>query len=80
VDRPWLPRGSDGRGRCRGEPCGKIHQACCEDGPYKLDCQLALALHTTSSFRLVLTPKNDPISHNDHFHIEANPRYAAPRS
>jgi hypothetical protein len=27
-------------------------------------------------FRLVLTPSNDPISHHDHFHIEANPSYA----
>ena len=23
-------------------------------------------------FRIVLTPKNDPISHHDHFHIEAS--------
>jgi len=39
-------------------------------------------IDTSSSFRLVLTPKNDPISHKDHFHIEANPSYAtaAPRS
>ena len=28
------------------------------------------------AFRLVLTPKNDPISHKDHVHIDANPRYA----
>jgi hypothetical protein len=33
-------------------------------------------IDASSSFRLVLTPKNDPISHKDHFHIEANPRYA----
>ncbi|HET9627139.1 MAG TPA: extensin family protein, partial [Kofleriaceae bacterium] len=35
-----------------------------------------------SGFRTVLTPKNDPASHHDHFHLEANPRYAppAPRS
>jgi hypothetical protein len=25
----------------------------------------------------VLTPKNDPISHKDHFHVEANPDYDA---
>jgi hypothetical protein len=30
----------------------------------------------SSLFRLVLTPKNDPISHRDHFHIEANPDYS----
>jgi len=30
----------------------------------------------SSLFRLVLTPSNDPISHHDHFHIEANPSYA----
>jgi hypothetical protein len=34
------------------------------------------AIDASSAFRLVLTPKNDPISHKDHFHIEANPRYA----
>jgi hypothetical protein len=33
-------------------------------------------IDASPSFRLVLTPKNDPISHSDHFHIEANPRYA----
>jgi hypothetical protein len=39
-------------------------------------------IDASSSFRLVLTPKNDPISHKDHFHIEANPSYATaiPRS
>jgi hypothetical protein len=35
-------------------------------------------INASSSFRLVLTPKNDPISHKDHFHIEANPSYAVP--
>ena len=34
------------------------------------------AINASSSFRLVLTPRNDPISHKDHFHIEANPSYA----
>lgn len=40
------------------------------------------SINASSSFRLVLTPKNDPISHKDHFHVEANPSYAAsvPRS
>jgi hypothetical protein len=36
------------------------------------------AINASGSFRLVLTPKNDPISHKDHFHLEANPSYAAP--
>ena len=27
-------------------------------------------------FRTVLTPKNDPKSHHDHFHLEANPDYS----
>jgi hypothetical protein len=31
-------------------------------------------IDASPAFRLVLTPKNDPISHKDHFHIEANPR------
>jgi hypothetical protein len=53
---------------------------------YRHDDALLLEVERTinasSSFRLVLTPKNDPISHKDHFHIEANPTYAAapPRS
>jgi hypothetical protein len=34
------------------------------------------AIDASSSFRLVLTPKNDPISHKDHVHIEATPSYA----
>ena len=39
-------------------------------------------IDASRGFRLVLTPRNDPISHKDHFHIEANPSYAAakPRS
>jgi hypothetical protein len=35
------------------------------------------AIDASSMFRVVLTPSNDPISHHDHFHIEANPSYAA---
>ncbi len=34
------------------------------------------AINESGTFRLVLTPKNDPISHKDHFHIEANPDYS----
>jgi hypothetical protein len=37
-------------------------------------------INASSAFRLVLTPKNDPISHKDHFHIEANPSYATAMS
>jgi hypothetical protein len=33
-------------------------------------------INASGAFRLVLTPNNDPISHKDHFHIEANPSYA----
>ncbi|HEX4422381.1 MAG TPA: extensin family protein [Kofleriaceae bacterium] len=36
------------------------------------------AVDASSAFRMVLTPKNDPISHKDHFHLEANPSYAVP--
>jgi hypothetical protein len=32
----------------------------------------------SGQFRLMLTPKNDPKSHDDHFHVEANPDYTAP--
>ena len=39
--------------------------------------EIERAIDASHAFRLVLTPKNDPISHRDHFHIEANPRYAA---
>ncbi|HTL38272.1 MAG TPA: extensin family protein [Kofleriaceae bacterium] len=33
------------------------------------------AVNESGTFRLLLTPKNDPISHSDHFHLEANPDY-----
>jgi hypothetical protein len=33
------------------------------------------AVDDSGGFRLCLTPKNDPISHHDHFHIEANVIY-----
>jgi len=33
-------------------------------------------INASGEFRLVLTPSNDPISHKDHFHLEANPSYA----
>jgi hypothetical protein len=33
----------------------------------------------SGAFRTVLTPKNDPVSHKDHFHIEANPDYSDDR-
>jgi hypothetical protein len=31
-------------------------------------------------FRLLLTPRNDPKSHYDHFHFEANPNYTEERT
>jgi hypothetical protein len=34
------------------------------------------AINDSGEFRLVLTPQNDPISHKDHFHLEATPTYA----
>lgn len=32
-------------------------------------------VNDSGQFRVLLTPKNDPISHSDHFHLEANPDY-----
>jgi hypothetical protein len=47
---------------------------------YKRDDDLLLsverAINDSGVFRLVLTPKNDPVSHHDHFHVEANPDYS----
>jgi hypothetical protein len=47
---------------------------------YRNDDELLLAVERaideSGIFRLVLTPKNDPISHKDHFHVEANPDYS----
>jgi hypothetical protein len=40
------------------------------------------AVNDSGGFRLCLTPKNDPLSHHDHFHLEANviyPPTAPPR-
>ncbi|MDB4956131.1 MAG: hypothetical protein JWO36_3700 [Myxococcales bacterium] len=49
---------------------------------YKQDDELLLSIereiNDSGTFRVVLTPKNDPISHHDHFHIEANPDYSEP--
>jgi hypothetical protein len=36
------------------------------------------AVNESGAFRLLLTPKNDPRSHHDHFHLEANPDYTVP--
>ena len=48
---------------------------------YKAGDELLLAIERaideSGTFRLVLTPKNDPISHKDHFHVEANPDFDA---
>ena len=50
---------------------------------YKHDDELLLgierAVNESGKFRLLLTPRNDPKSHHDHFHLEANPDYTAPR-
>lgn len=35
------------------------------------------AVNDSGMFRLLLTPRNDPKSHHDHFHFEANPDYTA---
>ena len=35
----------------------------------------ALAVNDSGQFRILLTPRNDPKSHSDHFHFEANPDY-----
>jgi hypothetical protein len=46
---------------------------------YPLGAELLLAvedtLNATGGFRTVLTPRNDPTSHHDHFHIEAEVSY-----
>jgi hypothetical protein len=34
------------------------------------------AVNDSGQFRVLLTPKNDPRSHHDHFHLEANPDYS----
>jgi hypothetical protein len=47
---------------------------------YKDGDELLLSIERTVNdsgiFRTVLTPKNDPKSHHDHFHLEANPDYS----
>lgn len=46
---------------------------------YNVDDELLRAvedvLNASGAFRTVLTPKNDPTSHHDHFHIEADVAY-----
>ncbi|HEY4059624.1 MAG TPA: extensin family protein [Kofleriaceae bacterium] len=50
---------------------------------YKQDDELLLAaehaVNASGKFRTLLTPKNDPISHSDHFHIEVAVNYTAPQ-
>ena len=49
---------------------------------YKRGDELLDAIERTVNasglFRLLLTPRNDPKSHHDHFHFEANPDYTTP--
>jgi hypothetical protein len=46
---------------------------------YKLDdpllVRLEAFLNDSGGFRTVLTPKNDPVSHHDHFHVEVKLEY-----
>ncbi|HEU0037614.1 MAG TPA: extensin family protein [Kofleriaceae bacterium] len=48
---------------------------------YTSDDPLLLGIEQTinanGNFRTLLTPKNDPISHDDHFHIEARAEFSA---
>ncbi len=50
---------------------------------YRQDDALLLdierAVNDSTVFRTLLTPKNDPVSHKDHFHLEANPDYSDER-
>ncbi len=50
-------------------------------GDYKRGDELLHAIESATNdsgmFRLLLTPRNDPKSHYDHFHFEANPDYTA---
>lgn len=51
---------------------------------YKKGDELLLGIETAVNesglFRVLLTPKNDPISHSDHFHLEVATDYTAPTS
>jgi hypothetical protein len=51
---------------------------------YKLGDELLIgverAIDDSGAFRTVLTPKNDPVSHKDHFHIEADPDYTTEKT
>jgi hypothetical protein len=38
------------------------------------------AVNDSGQFRILLTPRNDPKSHHDHFHFEANPDYTDERT
>ncbi|HUS29432.1 MAG TPA: extensin family protein [Kofleriaceae bacterium] len=37
--------------------------------------EIERSVNDSGQFRLLLTPRNDPKSHSDHFHLEANPDY-----
>jgi hypothetical protein len=42
--------------------------------------EIERATNDSGMFRLLLTPRNDPKSHYDHFHFEANPDYSDERT
>ena len=42
--------------------------------------EIERATNDSGMFRLLLTPRNDPKSHYDHFHFEANPDYTEDRT
>lgn len=44
----------------------------------KLLLSVERAVNDSGQFRILLTPRNDPKSHHDHFHLEANPDYTTP--
>ncbi|MBA2540666.1 MAG: extensin family protein [Deltaproteobacteria bacterium] len=82
VTKPFLSRHSLGLAMDIGSFIDDTGRQAVIKRDYKMDDQLLHGIeqliNANGNFRIVLTPKNDPISHDDHFHIEAKANYTSP--
>jgi hypothetical protein len=82
VTRPLLSRHGIGLAMDIGSFVDESGREAVVETDYKAGDQLLLAIeqvvNANGNFRILLTPKNDPISHHNHFHIEARSDYRSP--
>ena len=80
--RPFLSRHGLGLAMDIGSFVGETGREAIVKRDYTKADDLLLSIeqliNANGNFRIVLTPKNDPISHSDHFHIEARSDFRSP--